>query len=312
MKKNYQMALLNFRSLVAAVVFGIMIFLTSCAKEESIGTLTSNNGIKSSNLNVLRAALDETGRKNLQIKMFIEGFYSGHGEMKKATDENGVAVGLLNSAFIKANNSEMWLRDPKAVDYVTVTLYSNATGRLIQEGLPHTGILYVNGLLNLSFDAPDGDYFLKVNHRNTIETWSSLAVTIKDGENSRYDFTTSMKSAYGSNMINLGDDHNPAFAFFSGDISDAATARVGSQDGLIESQDYSDMENAVITYLEGYVTEDITGDGIVESEDYSLMENNLSFSRQAAIPPDVSTARMRNPAIAGNFSTFSPIINAHK
>jgi hypothetical protein len=113
-------------------------------------------------------------------------------------------------------------------------------------------------------------------------------------------------------MINMGDSHNPAFAFFSGDISDAATAKVGIQDGLVESQDYSDMENAVNTYLGGYVTEDITGDGIVESEDYSLMENNLSFSRQAAIPPDVSKERMRNPAIARNVSTSSVIIEAHK
>jgi hypothetical protein len=47
---------------------------------------------------------------------------------------------------------------------------------------------------------------------------------------------------------------------------------------VIESQDYSDMENAVYyTYL-GYRVEDITGDGVVESADYSLEENNVYYT----------------------------------
>src|SRR5256885_6553975 len=66
------------------------------------------------------------------------------------------------------------------------------------------------------------------------------------------------------------------WAFYSGDISDASTGVVGVQDGVIESQDYSDMENAVNIILTGYVYEDITGDGVVESSDYSLEENNVS------------------------------------
>ena len=65
------------------------------------------------------------------------------------------------------------------------------------------------------------------------------------------------------------------WAFYSGDISDAATATIGLQDEVIESQDYSDMENAVSIILTGYVPEDITGDSVVESMDYSIMENNV-------------------------------------
>jgi hypothetical protein len=48
------------------------------------------------------------------------------------------------------------------------------------------------------------------------------------------------------------------------------------QDGVVESQDYLDLENAVAVILQGYTVEDITGDGIVESVDYVLMENNVS------------------------------------
>ena len=47
-----------------------------------------------------------------------------------------------------------------------------------------------------------------------------------------------------------------------------------NQDGLIESTDYSGIENAVTTFLYGYVPEDLTGDNIVEASDYSLVENN--------------------------------------
>jgi hypothetical protein len=63
---------------------------------------------------------------------------------------------------------------------------------------------------------------------------------------------------------------------YSGDISDASLG-IGYQDGVIEGQDYSDMENAVTITLTGYVYEDITGDGVVEGTDYSIMENNVYF-----------------------------------
>jgi hypothetical protein len=91
-----------------------------------------------------------------------------------------------------------------------------------------------------------------------------------------YDFTNAANKAYGSNQIEV---ELGIFAIYSGDISDATTFIVGVQDGLIESQDYGDMENAVFVTLMGYVTEDITGDGIVESADYSVMENNVYLTR---------------------------------
>jgi hypothetical protein len=59
---------------------------------------------------------------------------------------------------------------------------------------------------------------------------------------------------------------------------------VGIQDGVIESQDYGDMENAVSITLLGYTTEDITGDGVVESSDYGLIEGNVYFTFVAMRP----------------------------
>ena len=74
------------------------------------------------------------------------------------------------------------------------------------------------------------------------------------------------------------------WAFYSGDIADALTGVVGIQDGVMESQDYGDMENAISQSLTGYIIEDITVDGVAESLDYSLMQNNTYYSRSLIRP----------------------------
>ena len=74
-------------------------------------------------------------------------------------------------------------------------------------------------------------------------------------------------------MINTFDGNY--WAFYSGDIADENSNVPGIQDGRIESQDYSILENAAVLTLSGYIVEDITGDGIVESVDYSIIENNV-------------------------------------
>jgi hypothetical protein len=164
--------------------------------------------------------------------------------------------------------------DPDDVDTINITLVDPITLADVEKV---AGILHVDGNIHVRFSSniiPGNVYYLKLNHRNSIETWSSNPVLFSYTTN--YDFTTSASKAYGNNQSDLGDGN---FAFFSGDISDGATATVGIQDGVIESQDFGDMENAVyITYL-GYTVEDITGDGIVESADYGLMENNVFFTR---------------------------------
>jgi hypothetical protein len=80
-----------------------------------------------------------------------------------------------------------------------------------------------------------------------------------------YDFTNAISKAYGSNMMDLGDGN---FALWSGDVT---------QDGEIESADYSEIENAVQQFIFQYHVDDVTGDNQVESADYSLIENNVQL-----------------------------------
>ena len=144
------------------------------------------------------------------------------------------------------------------------------------------GILKTNGNVVVAFNAPvvpTTSYFIRVQHRNALETWSALPVVFNT--NTSYDFTTAKANAFGDTQTQTSDLN--VWALFSGDISSAVTG-LGQQDGIMESQDYGDMENAVFNVLQGYHSEDITGDGIVESEDYSILENNLYYVRLTMHP----------------------------
>ncbi len=201
----------------------------------------------------------------LNLKFYLEGFYTGNGLMN-----NSGLGGCLYKVGASSN--------PNDVDSVRLTLMDKNSHEPIESS---TSILKTDGSVNFYFHgATEGYYYLKLNHRNTIETWSANPVLLSNA--GTYDFTTFQNKAYGNNMIETVD--HMGWAIFSGDISDAETATVGLQDGVVESQDYSDMETAVPITLLGYHVEDITGDGVVESDDYGLMENGVYYTRVAIKP----------------------------
>jgi len=115
-------------------------------------------------------------------------------------------------------------------------------------------------------NAPTGIYYLKIKHRNSIETWSKAG-----GEaftrfgTTFYDFTSDQNKAFGNNQIFI----DPVWCLYSGDAN---------QDGIIDASDLSDVENAASISLSGYVNTDLTGDDFVDGSDVSLVENNSSNS----------------------------------
>jgi N-acetylneuraminic acid mutarotase len=207
---------------------------------------------------------------SLNMKMFLEGYYTGGSMM-----DNYGGGGCL---YINGLSP-----DASAADTVIVSAMDPITYALVDS---KKSIMNIDGTVNVTFEptvVAGNSYYIKVNHRNAIETWSAAPVLFS--ALTSYDFTTTQSQAYGNNMSNVGPlfSEPPVWAFYSGDISDPSFG-VGYQDGIIESQDYADMENAVYNILSGYVFEDLTGDGIVESSDYSLMENNV-YSIISAIRP---------------------------
>lgn len=200
-----------------------------------------DNGV---DINVRHCAL-------VSLKLFIEGYYLSNGMMAAAIDP-------VNS--------------PLLCDSITIVLHEDDDPYQIVQS--KNSILNTDGNVSAVFDSMvlNQNYYIAVKHRNALETWSANAVAIN--QVNFYDFTSNIAQAYGNNMIAVPDQFG--FAIYSGDISDASVG-VGSQDGIIEGQDYSDMENAVYSILSGYNYEDITGDGVVEGFDYSIMENNVYY-----------------------------------
>ncbi len=195
----------------------------------------------------------------LNIKLFIEGFYQGNGIMTATVDP---------------------LNFPSLCDTIVLELHSSSGTHALALSIKGTIDINGQGTFDIPSTALGNSYYLAIKHRNALETWSAVPVLFNTTLVT-YIFSDAASKAYGNNQSNLGDGN---FAFLSGDISDAATATVGIQDGVIESQDYGDMENAVSITLLGYTTEDITGDGVVESSDYGLIEGNVYFTFVAMRP----------------------------
>jgi hypothetical protein len=197
----------------------------------------------------------------LNLKAYLEGYYTGGGLMN-----NFGAGGCL---FVTSNSMN-------ALDADTIEVSAIHPVTLVPLDVKKV-IMKTNGTASVTFSpsvVAGNSYYIRVRHRNALETWSALPVLMNATTN--YDFTTASNKAFGNNMIQTFDA--AGWAFYSGDISDGSLG-VNHQDGVVEAQDYLDMENAVQTILVGYVTEDISGDGVVEATDYLIMENNVSGLR---------------------------------
>ncbi|MCC7232571.1 MAG: proprotein convertase P-domain-containing protein [Bacteroidia bacterium] len=176
-----------------------------------------------------------SGNVTLVLKVFIEGFMNGPSTMN--TPAGSPTCDTLVVRLADAGGAHAFL-------YASTEVI-NASG---------------NGFFSFPSSVTGNSYYIVVQHRNALETWSATPVAFSSG-NVSYDFTTSAGKAYGSNQAGV----NGGFALYSGDVN---------QDGLIESADFGIVENDSQGFLFGYVDSDLTGDNIVESSDNNLVQNN--------------------------------------
>jgi hypothetical protein len=129
--------------------------------------LTNSDGCFTSTSNPFGVGVP-TPSCNVTIKLFIEGFYAN------------------NNALIPVSDA---VNAPLTVDTISVSLYSSA--------FPYNfittrkAVLDVTGNATVSFPSiySGGNYYLVVNHRNSIETWSRNPVLLPLGGIS-YNFAT--------------------------------------------------------------------------------------------------------------------------
>jgi len=111
-------------------------------------------------------------------------------------------------------------------------------------------------------NASPGLYYIEVNQRNSINTWSKLPQSFTAGlPYKNYNFTTAATQAYGNNLILIGSN----YCFYSGDVN---------KDNNINLTDVLLVYNAATIFQTGYVVTDVTGNNIVDLTDLLITYNN--------------------------------------
>lgn len=129
-----------------------------------------------------------------------------------------------------------------------------------------------DGSSQLNFiNAENGvNYFIAINHRNSLETWSSSAQSFSSNSLS-YNFSAAASQAFGNNMKQKGF----RWTVFSGDVN---------QDGTIDLTDLGLIDNDAYNFVSGYINSDLNGDNFSDLSDLGIAENN-SFNFIGIIRP---------------------------
>jgi hypothetical protein len=205
----------------------------------------------------------------LPLKVLIQGYFKGSDQMTP----------VRKNAGLSSSNDE--------VDAVTVALYSPSN--INQAVTTTTVVLATNGNITAQFDTTlltESQYYIAIQHKNTIKTWSATPVAITNG--TTYDFTTAASQAYGNNQIEVASG---IYAIYSGDMN---------QDGTINEADLPIFTTANTTAAHGYIVSDLNGDGSVDLLDYPIYKNNAAASvnevRPLPLPviPTLTTTEVSN------------------
>ncbi|HMS64580.1 MAG TPA: DNRLRE domain-containing protein [Ignavibacteria bacterium] len=128
------------------------------------------------------------------------------------------------------------------------------------------GVLGTNGNKTFCFpNAPTGSYYIVVDHRNSINTWSNLPQSFITGVTKVYDFSNDPAKAYGNNEVLISGK----YCIYGADVN---------KDGTVDASDIGSIENDATNSVSGYVQTDVTGDDFVDSADISIVENNATNS----------------------------------
>jgi hypothetical protein len=180
----------------------------------------------------------------------------GNGIKRGYTSAPVISLGL--TVFIEG----FWNGVTQVQDTVRVYL-RNGTSPYVRVDSA-SAILNASGYATVNFpNAVSGNYYLEISHRNALETWSSTPVSLVNGSNTDYDFSTTQSKAYGNNLILK----NGKWSLYSGDTD-------GS--GIIELGDILNVYNDGINFVSGYTATDVNGDNIISLDDILIVYNNAA------------------------------------
>ena len=193
----------------------------------------------------------------LNLTAYIQGYY---GSVNAAPGEMAPVL----------NNAEM-AGEPTIVgstltqcDTITVELRDESTYAV---AYTFKGILNTNGTLTCTFPgaALNNSYYIALQHRNALETWSAIPVLISSTTN--YNFSSSASQAYNDNQIEIATG---VFAIYSGDIE-----RVNGP-GVLDFDDSNIWESDYNNFGAMYIPTDLNGDGTIDFLDINIWESNYN------------------------------------
>ena len=184
----------------------------------------------------------------LQVKFFLEGFYIGADQMNATLYNLGISA------------------DQTATDSVVVNLWNQFDLNNPNPNFRLNGILHSNGTMNFTLPPSTlgNNYYISLNHRNSIETWSSKAIMFSSQTN--YDFSNSLTKAYAEfNTASMKTVEPGHYALFGGDAN---------KDGTVDGLDMNIVDNNTIAGAFGYDNSDANGDGASDGLDMNIVDNN--------------------------------------
>ena len=196
----------------------------------------------------------------LNSNILIEGFYSSGGLMQNS------GTGCLN--FIDN------LAHPNPLDVDTIFISAMDPVFPFAEVTRQAGILKTNGDVTVIFDASvitNNNYYLKINHRNSLETWSAAPLQLT--ANTNYLFSTAATQSFLSTAVATPD--NLYFAIYSGDIN---------QDNNIDASDFLVLDPLIQNGINGYDVGDVNGDASVDATDFLTLYPNIQLGIGAPTP----------------------------
>ncbi len=189
--------------------------------------------------------------KTLYLSAFLEGLYAGSYSMNPASSDTGPQFG------------------PLVADEITVELHNESDYSFTE--FSTTALLGVNGTVSVYVPAGfNGNYYVTIRHRNSLETTSSSPVDFSLNSVSA-DFTDP-GNVYAGNLLLMIDG---AYVIYGGDVN---------QDGAIDTADMTPVDNDSGNYLTGYIVTDAKGDGVIDTADMTIVDNNSANYIQSAHP----------------------------
>lgn len=174
----------------------------------------------------------ESSLKKLNLTALIEGLYNQSLNKMK-----------MDYATVQLRSS---LPPYGIVDFSGTSLDSNGKGRFF--------------FFNAQNNVP---YWIVLEYKNGIQTWSYDGMNRMISNQMNYDFTTAAGKAFGNNQKQMG----ARYAEYSGDVD---------KNDVVDANDLSMVDNDAFNFASGYIQTDVDLSLITDASDYALVDNNAA------------------------------------